>query len=232
MSTQYEFPGSTLHSLSPGNTLPATYFGVAGVDAPSHPCLKVRPNILSTSKIALLLVLILGVPAYADHDYDDGLELWMSNQGEIWPTLVEIDLCNAAGNTLPVRFFNRHYSTAEWIADQDVDGDGTPEREWRISRHDVSPAAGEWHLYRDDELVATITNDLWWLQPRVDWSATAGASGTFEALAASTDWGRLDVVMIPIFYGFWAGFILDAVLGVLGFTIRGILRPIASIEFM
>lgn len=224
--TRSGFPGLRHSCQLLGDTHSPAATRLGGSRAVSHPSLRLRTCSIAKRTLAMLFVLLLVNPAYGD------VELWISEQGEIWPTLVEIDLCNAAGNTLPVRFFNRHYATVEWIADQDSDGDGTPERQWRVSRHDSSPEAGEWHLYRDDELVATFLHDLWWLQPRVDWVSSAGPSGTFEALDFSIDWGRIDVVYIPVFYGFLVGLMADWTLGIIGFTCRGLLRPVRSIEFM
>lgn len=187
----------------------------------AHPC----------PKICALLILLFTSPVLASfHTTPDTGFWWITEDLTVWPTHMKIEITYSDS------------TTENFVAAR-----GHDSYIYKIYHDSDSGGGGHYYLFFKDADVddrwvmaaATDTlysyglyNDVFEYEDVVPWEA-----GYREALSNSfslsevrildywTDWTRLDVMWVPLFYGFLMGFMLDFFLHALGLGVDWILNP-------
>lgn len=149
--------------------------------------------------------------------------------GFVWPTHIrfELEFTDASKETYVA---TRQASHATFDVYDDPAGDDTGNR-YRFCRN--SGDDSQWVFQTQNNYMGTYWIDVATYTDQLPWEGSvrcpAGTPASIEdirILDSWTDWGRLDVVWIPMLYGFLTGLILDLILSLIAWMVRHTIFPI------
>jgi hypothetical protein len=129
---------------------------------------------------------------------------WDDATSQMFPTQIDVDFVHQGSGAVTALRFNRVYAQDYWQSQ--VMG-GSP--------YQIVPATiGGYELFvlTPAPLLIDSLPDFFW-QDRETVVNVFGTLFTFRVVNQTVDWGRLDVVWPPMFYGFLTGFLVDMLLG-------------------
>lgn len=151
----------------------------------------------------------------------------------VWPTHIKFEV-TFTDSTVEEFVAVRQSDTFVWVVYNDPDSDGTGDY-YRFAKDDDED--NRWVMAAADatEAASDDWDDISEYENVVPWEASYRVANTNQnsisevrILDSWTEWGRLDVVWIPLLYGFILGFILDFLLHFFGFIVAGLLNPWAK----
>lgn len=189
----------------------------------AHPCPKF------CALITILVCIFFTNTSLAYFHTEPEEVIWMTSSS-VWPTHLKFEV-TYSDDTTEDFVAVRQADTFVWSVynDPESDGSGTYYRfckdadvddRWVMAAATAAQAAGNYWFD-----IFEYEDVLPWEGSYREALSNSYSLSEVRILNNWVEWGRLDVVWIPLLYGFIMGFLLDVLLHFFGFIVAGLLNP-------